>query len=77
MHWPAIIAQLAGGVAAFLWLNASSGGTLASVGPLAGRNGGSDFSVFIGLFVGGVAYYLLASREVRAEGGDTPVPAQV
>jgi NCS1 family nucleobase:cation symporter-1 len=75
VHWPAIIAQVAGGVAAFLWLNASSGGTLASVGPLSSRNEGSDFSVFIGLFVGGVVYYLLAARAVRAEGRDTPVPA--
>ena len=75
VHWPAIIAQLVGGVAAFLWLNASSGGTLASVGPLSSRTMGSDFSVFIGLFVGGLVYYLLAGRAVRAEGTDTPVPA--
>jgi nucleobase:cation symporter-1, NCS1 family len=66
VHWPAIIAQLAGGVAAWLWLNASSGGTLASIGPLSSRNDGSDFSVFIGLFVGGLIYWLLASRDVRA-----------
>jgi nucleobase:cation symporter-1, NCS1 family len=71
VHWPAIVAQLAGGAAAFLWLNASSGGTLAAVGPLSSRNNGSDFSVFIGLFVGGVVYYLLAARPMRAEGRDT------
>jgi nucleobase:cation symporter-1, NCS1 family len=75
VHWPAIIAQVVGGVAAFLWLNASSGGTLASVGPLSSRNNGSDFSVFIGLAVGGVVYYVLASRAVRAEGSATPVPS--
>jgi hypothetical protein len=40
---------------------------LASVGPLSGITGGSDFSVFSGLLVGGVAYYVLASRDVRAE----------
>ncbi len=33
IHWPAIIAQVAGGVAAYLWLNASSGGVLASSRP--------------------------------------------
>ena len=36
---------------------------------------GSDFSVFIGLFVGGLVYLVLAGRAVRAEGADTPVPA--
>jgi nucleobase:cation symporter-1, NCS1 family len=75
-HWPAIIAQVVGMVAAAFWLNAYS----PYVGYFAARNGGpygSDFSVFIGLFVGGVVYYLLASRAVRAEGRDTPaVPAE-
>jgi purine-cytosine permease-like protein len=68
VHWPAIIAQVAGGVAAYVWLNASSGGVLASVGPLSTVTGGSDFSVFSGLLVGGLTYYVLAGREVRAEG---------
>jgi nucleobase:cation symporter-1, NCS1 family len=74
IHWPAIIAQVVGMVCAALWLNAYS----PYVGPLASRIGGplgSDFSVFIGLFVGGVVYYLLASRAVRAEGEATPVVA--
>jgi purine-cytosine permease-like protein len=75
VHWPAVIAQVAGGVCAYLWLNASSGGTLSSIGPLSSRASGSDFSVFIGLFVGGAVYYLLARRTVRAEGDATPVPA--
>lgn len=71
VHGPAIIAQLAGMVCAALWLNAPP----PYVGPLASRNGGplgSDFSVFIGLAVGGVVYYLLAHRSVRAEGAATP-----
>jgi len=72
VHWPAIIAQLAGGGAAYLWLNASSGGVLASTGPLSSRNDGSDFSVFIGLFAGGAIYWLLARKTVRAEGEATP-----
>lgn len=74
VHWPAIIAQVLGMVCAALWLNAYS----PYVGPLASRIGGpfgSDFSVFIGLFVGGLVYYVLAARETRAEGKATSVPA--
>jgi nucleobase:cation symporter-1, NCS1 family len=70
-HWPAIIAQVLGMVVAALWLNAFP----PYVGPLASRNGGligSDFSVFLGLLVGGVVYWLLAARKVRAEGQATP-----
>jgi purine-cytosine permease-like protein len=69
-HWPAIIAQVVGMVVAALWLNAYS----PYVGPLASRNGGplgSDFSVFLGLIVGGVVYWLLAGRQVKAEGRET------
>jgi nucleobase:cation symporter-1, NCS1 family len=74
VYWPAIIAQLLGMGAAAFWLNAYS----PYVGYFAARNGGplgSDFSVFIGLFVGGVVYLLLAGRGVRAEGEATPVAA--
>ncbi len=77
-HWPALIAQIGGGVAAALWLNAFSETALSYEGPLASRIGGSfgsDLSVFIGLMVGGVLYWLLASRTVRAEGEATPEPA--
>ena len=76
-HWPAIIAQVVGMVCAALWLNAYS----PYVGPLASRVGGpigSDFSVFIGLIVGGAVYYVLAARSVRAEGAAlaaSPPPA--
>jgi purine-cytosine permease-like protein len=55
-HWPALTAQIAGGVAAALWLNAFSETSLTYEGPLASRIGGpfgSDFSVFIGLIVAG------------------------
>jgi nucleobase:cation symporter-1, NCS1 family len=71
VHWPAIIAQAVGMVAAALWLNAYS----PYVSPLSSRVGGSDFSVFLGLFVGGVTYWLLARRSVRAEAEATPVRA--
>jgi purine-cytosine permease-like protein len=66
VHWPALIAQFAGMGVAALWLNAYS----PYVGPLASRVGGSfgsDFSVFLGLGVGGLLYWLLAGRSVRAE----------
>jgi nucleobase:cation symporter-1, NCS1 family len=73
-YWPAIIAQVVGMVCAALWLNAYS----PYVGPLASRVGGtigSDFSVFIGLFVGAVLYFVLARRAVQTEGEATPEPA--
>ncbi len=76
VHWPAIIAQVAGMVVAALWLNAYS----PYVGPLASRVGGtfgSDFSVFLGLIVGGAVYWLLAARSVRAEGEATPASADI
>ncbi|MGH3274267.1 MAG: purine-cytosine permease family protein, partial [Streptosporangiaceae bacterium] len=69
-HWPAIIAQVAGMIAAALWLNAYS----PYVGPLASRLGGpagSDFSVFLGLIVAGVTYWLLARAGVPAEAEGT------
>jgi purine-cytosine permease-like protein len=69
--WPALAALAAGMIAAALWLNAYP----PYVGPLASRIGGplgSDFSVFLGLIVGGGAYWLLARRAVRAEGLATP-----
>jgi purine-cytosine permease-like protein len=74
VHWPAVIAQLAGMVAAVLWLNAYS----PYVSPLSSRIGGSDFSVFLGLIVGGGVYFVLARRTVRAESEATtagPGPA--
>ena len=43
-------------------------GVLAATGPLSSRTDGSDLSVFVGLLAGGVVYYLLAGRQVRAEG---------
>jgi nucleobase:cation symporter-1, NCS1 family len=68
VHWPAIIAQVVGMVAAAFWLNAYS----PYVSPLSSRVGGSDFSVFMGLFFGGITYWLLARRSVRAEAAATP-----
>lgn len=73
VHWPAIIAQAVGMVAAALWLNAYS----PYVSPLSSRIGNSDFSVFMGLFFGGIVYWLLARRSVRAEGEATPDSAML
>jgi hypothetical protein len=57
-----VIAQIAGMVAACLWIDST-----AFVGPLSSRSAGSDFSFFMGLIVGGGLYYLLAWRSVAAE----------
>jgi nucleobase:cation symporter-1, NCS1 family len=77
IHWPAIIAQAVGMGAAMLWLNAPT----PYLGPLASRiggSGGSDFSVFMGLFFGGATYWLLARHRVPGEEtaeGTPPGPA--
>jgi purine-cytosine permease-like protein len=61
-HIPGVVAQLAGMVAACLWIDSP-----AFVGPLSSRTAGSDFSFFMGLVVGGVLYYLLARTSVREQ----------
>jgi purine-cytosine permease-like protein len=64
-HVPGVVAQIAGMVAACLWID-----TTAFHGPLSSRTGGSDLSFFMGLVVGGLVYYLLARRSVQAETAD-------
>jgi len=61
-HVPGVVAQLLGMVASALWIN-----SVAFVGPLSSMTGGSDFSVFTGLLVGGGVYWLLAAKSVAAE----------
>ena len=74
VHWPAIIAQLVGGVAARAVAERLQRRPRCPTSARCPAGiGGSDFSVFIGLIVGGAIYYLLARpRPVRAErrGGD-------
>jgi purine-cytosine permease-like protein len=59
---PGVIAQVLGMAAAAMWISAT-----AFQGPLSAAVGGSDFSVFTGLGVAGLVYWLLARRAVAAE----------
>lgn len=59
---PGIVAQVLGMAASALWISAA-----AFQGPLSSAAGGSDFSVFTGLGVTGIAYWLLARRAVARE----------
>jgi nucleobase:cation symporter-1, NCS1 family len=75
IHWPAIIAQLVGMVAALMWINAafawpSYTGAISNDFP--GLAGG-DFSWAIGIVVGSLVYLILAARSVRREGEQTAV----
>jgi nucleobase:cation symporter-1, NCS1 family len=64
VHWPALVAQALGSVASILAFNQSF-----YAGPIARAfgGGGADFSVFTGILVGGVTYFLLAAPGVRRE----------
>jgi purine-cytosine permease-like protein len=63
IHWPAIVAQILGMFAALMALDAYPH----YVSPISNATNGADFSIFTGLLVGGVVYYLLARRSVPAE----------
>jgi len=69
IHWPAVIAQVVGMVAALMWINAAFA-VPSYTGPLSnhfpGLHGG-DFSWAIGIVVGALVYWLLAGRSVRQE----------
>jgi nucleobase:cation symporter-1, NCS1 family len=75
IHWPAIIAQIAGMVAAMLWINAASAPkAIAFTGPLSNHFpglAGGDFSWALGIIVGAGVYWLLASRSVPQEAAAT------
>jgi nucleobase:cation symporter-1, NCS1 family len=64
VHWPALVAQALGIVASVLAFNQTF-----YVGPIAEAfgGGGADFSVFTGILVGGLAYFILARGGVRRE----------
>ncbi|MBV9204144.1 MAG: cytosine permease [Actinobacteria bacterium] len=69
IHWPAIVAQVLGMIAALMWINASFAFPSYS-GPISnhfpGVTGG-DFSWAIGIAVGAGVYWALAARGVRRE----------
>jgi len=64
VHWPALVAQALGTTASVLAFDQTF-----YVGPIAraAGGGGADFSVFSGVFVGGLAYLILAGPGVREE----------
>ncbi len=62
IHWSALVAQGLGMAAAALSIT-----TTFYVSPLSSATGGGDFSVYMGLGVGGLAYLVLAGRRVRTE----------
>ncbi len=71
IHWPAIVAQAVGMVAALMWINASTAPHwLAYTGPISNHFpglAGGDFSWAIGIVVGAALYWLLAGRSVSRE----------
>jgi nucleobase:cation symporter-1, NCS1 family len=75
IHWPAIIAQIAGMVAAMLWINAAlAPKAIAFTGPISNHFpglAGGDFSWALGIIVGAGVYWLLASRSVPREAAAT------
>jgi NCS1 family nucleobase:cation symporter-1 len=66
IHWPGVIAQVVGMVAAVMWIDGAYDYP-SYVGPISSRLGGSDFSWGLGLIVGALVYWLLASRSVPKE----------
>jgi NCS1 family nucleobase:cation symporter-1 len=69
IHWPAIVAQAIGMVAALMWINAQYAFP-SYVGPLSSHFPGlqsGDLSWLIGIVMGGGIYWALAGRSVRRE----------
>ncbi len=76
IHWAAVMAQVAGMIAALMWINAAYDFP-AYVGPISnhfpGLHGG-DFSWAIGIVVGAGVYWALAGRRVSQEAAQTAAP---
>jgi nucleobase:cation symporter-1, NCS1 family len=73
IHWPAVIAQVVGMVAALMWINAATAYP-AYTGPISNHFpglAGGDFSWAIGIVVGSLLYWVLAARGVRREAAQT------
>jgi nucleobase:cation symporter-1, NCS1 family len=76
-HWPALIAQLLGMVAALSGLNPTFS-VPTWVNPIAAATGSSsftraDFSIFLGIAVGAVVYLILAGGSVRKQADEQDV----
>ncbi len=71
VHWPGIIAQVIGMVAAMMWINASSAPkAIAYTGPISNHFpslAGGDFSWAIGIAVGALVYWAGAASGVKRE----------
>jgi purine-cytosine permease-like protein len=61
-HIPGMISLVVGILAAASWVNLS-----VYVGPLSSRTHGADFSVFMGIGVAGLLYFILARKSVQQE----------
>jgi nucleobase:cation symporter-1, NCS1 family len=75
IHWPAIIAQVLGMIAALMWINADFA-VPSYVGPLSNHFpglAGGDFSWALGIVVAGLVYWALAARTIRQEAAATQV----
>jgi NCS1 family nucleobase:cation symporter-1 len=68
LHWQGLVAMGIGMAASASFLSAYPFWT----SPLTNASGGADFSVFMGALFGGVSYFLLARKGVRAEGEAAP-----
>ena len=69
IHWPAVIAQVVGMVAALMWINADFAQP-PYIGPISNHFpglAGGDFSWAIGIIVGALLYWALGGRGVRRE----------
>lgn len=69
IRWPAIIAQLLGMAAALSAINTS-----VFMGPITRATGGADFSVFAGIAVAGVVYWIFGHRSVKESMEIAPFP---
>jgi purine-cytosine permease-like protein len=67
VHVPGLVAQLLGMVASAMWID-----TTVFKGPLSSATNGADLSIYMGIVVGGVVYYVLARHGVRDEAARTP-----
>jgi nucleobase:cation symporter-1, NCS1 family len=74
IHWPGVIAQVVGMVAALMWINAAFDFP-AYTGPISNHFpglAGGDFSWALGIVVGALLYWLLAARSVPKEAAAQP-----